>query len=399
MKKRSYGRVQPETAMNAPLRKRPPVVRLPPKSNAERVLGISSQLAMILVGVVALVAALQYGKLVLEPLTLGIVLGFMFGPVATRMERHGIPEPIAALVIVFIFLIVLAIFAVALAAPLSFWIGKLPQIWKQLQFHLSQLKEPLNTIRHMREQLRGATGGSNVTVNVDEGLPVGSVMELAPAVVAQILVFFASLYFFVATRHATRKAILTLFLKRRLRWRAAHIFRDVEHLVSRYLLSITAINFCMGIAVALALWLIGVPQAAMWGALAGLLNFVIYVGPALMAIILLGVGIVTYDTFLAGLLPPAVFLLLHLTESQFVTPTVLGRTLTMNPFIIFLALAFWIWIWGRIGGFIAIPALLIIYAITSNVLPGVAWQAEEEPIYPAAGWRRSRRDSSDRTEP
>jgi len=344
------------------------------------VLGVSSQLATILIGLVAFVAALQYGKLVLEPLMLGIVLGLMFGPVATRMERHGLPEAISALVIVFIFLVVLAIFVLALAAPLSFWIGKLPQIWKQLQFHLSQLQEPLNTIRHMREQLRGATGGSNVTVNVDEGLPVGSVVELAPAVIAQILVFFASLYFFVATRHATRKAILALCLKRRLRWRAAHIFRDVEHLVSRYLLSITAINFCMGIAVALVLWLIGVPQAAMWGALAGLLNFVIYVGPALMAIILLGVGIVTYDSFLACLLPPAAFLLLHLTESQFVTPTILGRTLTMNPFVIFLALAFWIWIWGPIGGFIAIPALLIIYAITSNILPGVAWETQEEQI-------------------
>jgi len=366
--------------MNRPLRKRPPVVRLPPKSNAERVLGISSQLAAILIGFVALVAALQYGKLVLEPLMLGIVLGLMFGPVATKMERHGLPEAAAALVIVFIFLVVLAIFALALAAPLSFWIGKLPQIWKQLQFHLSQLKEPLDAFRHMREQLRGATGGSNVTVNVDQGLPFGSVAELAPAVIAQILIFFASLYFFVATRHATRKAILALCMTRRLRWRAAHIFRDVEHLVSRYLLSITAINFCMGIAVALALWAIGVPQAAMWGALAGLLNFVIYVGPALMAIILLGVGIVTYDTFLAGLLPPAVFLLLHLTESQFVTPTVLGRTLTMNPFGIFLALAFWIWIWGPIGGFIAIPALLIIYAITGNILPGAAWEAEDERI-------------------
>jgi predicted PurR-regulated permease PerM len=63
----------------------------------------------------------------------------------------------------------------------------------------------------------------------------------------------------------------------------------------------------------------------------------------------------------------------------------------MNPFVIFLALAFWIWIWGPIGGFIAIPALLIIYAITGNILPGVAWDAEEERIEAIAGKKHLRR--------
>ena len=109
------------------------------------------------------------------------------------------------------------------------------------------------------------------------------------------------------------------------------------------------------------------------GALAGLLNFVIYVGPALMALILLGIGMVTFDTLVSSLMPPAVFLVLHLVESQFVTPAVLGRTLTLNPFVIFLALAFWIWIWGPIGGFIAVPGLLILYAVAANILPGMEW--------------------------
>jgi predicted PurR-regulated permease PerM len=377
MKMRFFRRVQPENRMSASTRKRPPVIRLPPRSNAERLLAVSAQLAAIAIGLVAVVVALQYGKFILEPVTLGVVLGLMFGPVATRIERCHVVPGLSALLIVLIFLVVVAVFAAALAAPLSFWIGRLPQIMHELQLHLSELREPLNAIRNMRDQLRGATGG-HVTVQVDEGSPVESVAVLAPAVLAQILIFFASLYFFVATRHATRTAILKLCVNRRLRWRVAHIFRDTEHLVSRYLLSITVINICQGIAVTLALWIIGVPSPAMWGALAGLLNFIIYVGPALMALILLGVGVVTFDTLLASLMPPAAFLALHLTESQFVTPTVLGRTLTLNPFVIFLALAFWLWIWGPIGGFIAIPTLLILYAAANHILPGAPWLTDED---------------------
>lgn len=74
-------------------------------------------------------------------------------------------------------------------------------------------------------------------------------------------------------------------------------------------------------------------------------------------------------------MPPLVYLLLNLIEAQFVTPTVIGRTLTMNPFIVLFALAFWLWIWGPLGGFIAVPALLIVYAIVGNIVPGVDWTA------------------------
>ena len=114
---------------------------------------------------------------------------------------------------------------------------------------LSELKAPLEALRSVRDQLRELTGGEGLPVSVDEGVGVESVAALAPAFVAQILIFFACLYFFVATRNQTRSAILKLCLDRRLRWRVAHIFRDVEQMVSRYLLSITVINIAEGAAV------------------------------------------------------------------------------------------------------------------------------------------------------
>jgi predicted PurR-regulated permease PerM len=354
-------------------RKKPPVVRLPPRSNFELVLQRGSQVAALLVGFLALMIILMQGRFLLEPFMLAVVIGLMLGPIATRLEARRVPSGVSALAVVLVFIIVLAAFAVAVAAPLSTWASRLPQLWQELQFKLSSLREPLSTLKSVRDQVRAAIGETGMTVDVREKSAVESFAYLAPALLAQVLVFLASLYFFVATRHHTRVAILKLCLTRKLRWRVAHIFRDVEFLVSRYLLSITVINIGMGIAVGAALWLAGVPSALLWGALAGLLNFIIYIGPAAMAVILFAVGLASYETLAGSLVPPLIFLFFHMTESQFVTPVVIGRTMTLNPFIVFLAIAFWLWLWGPIGGFIAVPALLVVYAICRNIIPGIAW--------------------------
>ena len=202
---------------------------------------------------------------------------------------------------------------------------------------------------------------------------VGRLVELD----GQVLLFLASLYFFVATRYQTRHSILQVCVSRKLRWRVAHIFRDVERSVSRYLLSISIINVGLGFAVSIAMLAIGMPSPALWGALAGLLNFVVYLGPAVMAVILFAVGLTQFDTLGGSLLPPLVYLAINLVEAQFVTPHVIGRAMTMNPFVVILSIAFWIWIWGPLGGFIAIPVLLVLYSVAANIIPGIPWMPEE----------------------
>ncbi len=350
-------------------RARPPVVRLPPKSNVELALGRSSQVAVIGLGIVGFVFALEAGGFLLAPVALAVVVGLMLGPIASRLERRGLRPGLSALVVTFLFLLLMLGFIAALAAPLAMWADRLPQLWADLQSRLSDLKQPLEMIKGLRDQLKEAFGGQGLEVQVEDGLPMTDVAVIAPAIGAQILLFLASLYFYVATRDQTRLAILRLCIGRRLRWRVAHIFRDVEWLVSRYLLSITAINIGLGIATGLALWLIGVPQPFLWGALSGVLNFVPFVGPTVLMATLLGVGLASYDSLSAAFMPVLVALALHAVESQFVTPLVIGRTMTLNPFIVILALAFWIWVWGPVGGFIAIPALLIVFAIFRNIFP------------------------------
>ena len=355
--------------------KRAPVVRLPPKSNIEISLLRGAQAAMILVGIIAFVFALHAGEFILAPIGLAVIIGLMLGPVATMMEQRGVPPVLSAAVVVILFIGIVSAFSFAIATPLRIWLGRLPQIWAELQQQLSQWREPLEALKLARDEIREITGGG-VAVSVDSGSAVESMAAIAPGLVGQILLFFATLYFFVATRRQTRAAIMRLCFGRRLRWRVAHVFRDVEALVSRYLLSISIINFVEGIAVGLCLWAIGVPSAALWGALAALSNFVMFVGPLVMTVVLFAVGLSEFDTLGASLLPPLIYQGINLMESQFVTPGIIGRTMTLNPFMVVLALAFWIWLWGPLGGFIAIPALLICYAIVKNVVPNGGWDNE-----------------------
>ncbi len=350
---------------------KPPYVRLPPRSNFEILMARGAQAATIVVGVLAIAFALYQGKFVLAPVTLAIIVGLMLGPVATRIERLGISPWISSAIVFLLFVTIVFTLVMALWSPLSFWIGQAPQIWEQLQFRLEQLREPMQAVGSLRERIRELTGdgGSVMTVAVEEGSAVESVAVLAPAILAQVLLFLGSLYFFVATRQQTRNAILKMCLERRLRWRVAHVFRDVEGLVSRYLLSIAMVNLGLGVAVTAVLWALGVPSPALWGALAGLLNFIMYIGPAIMAALLFAVGLASYDTLSAALVPPLAYLAVNMIEAQFATPAVLGRTLTLNPFTVLLALTFWIWMWGPVGGFVAIPILLIFIAIIRNVVP------------------------------
>ena len=111
----------------------------------------------------------------------------------------------------------------------------------------------------------------------------------------------------------------------------------------------------------------GVPNAAMWGVIVAVLNFVPYFGPVAGVIVLATVGLFTFDTVWKGLLPPAWYLLLHLLEANLVTPVLLGRRFTLNPVIIFVSLIFWTWLWGVPGALLSVPILVSIKVVCDRV--------------------------------
>jgi predicted PurR-regulated permease PerM len=149
--------------------------------------------------------------------------------------------------------------------------------------------------------------------------------------------------------------------------RAVEISSEIQQQISSYLLSVSVINFGLGLVVAGGLYWLGVPNAAMWGMLIALLNFVPYFGALAGVFLLAIVGVLTFDTLGKGLLPPAWYLLLHLLESNFITPVLLGRRFTLNPVIIFVSLIFWTWLWGLPGALLSVPILVSIKVICERM--------------------------------
>jgi predicted PurR-regulated permease PerM len=149
--------------------------------------------------------------------------------------------------------------------------------------------------------------------------------------------------------------------------RAVEVSHEIQQNISNYLFSVSLINIGLGIVVSGGLYFMGVPNAAMWGMLAAVLNFVPYFGPVAGVLLLATVGLLTFDTLWQGLLPPAWYLVFHLLEANLITPVLLGRRFTLNPVVIFVSLIFWMWLWGVPGALLSVPILVSIKVVCDRV--------------------------------
>ncbi len=336
----------------------------------ERILGNASRLSLCLIGALGVMFALQVGQFVLAPVLLAITIGLMFGPVADLLENRGVPEGLSAALVVLMFLFVLVGAGYLFSGPLAEWVRRIPAIWVRLQSELANWKEPLASISALQEEVQSVFGSDTaMQVSVEDGSAVTDIAMLAPSILAQALIFLASLYFYLATRESIRIATLSLCFSRRMRWRTAHVFRDVEQKVSKYLLTISMVNIGVGVLVTLLMWAIGMPSPILWGAMAAFLNYIPFVGQGLMALTLFLVGLGTQPSLAAALLPVGLYWTVNFVEGNFITPNLLGRTMTINPFLIFLSLTYWIWSWGPVGGLVAVPSLLVLYSVATHILP------------------------------
>jgi predicted PurR-regulated permease PerM len=149
--------------------------------------------------------------------------------------------------------------------------------------------------------------------------------------------------------------------------RAVKISHEIQQNISNYLFSVSLINIALGAVVSAGLYWLGVPNAAMWGMLVAVLNFVPYFGPVAGILLLCAVGVLTFDTLWKGILPAAWYLLLHLLEANLITPMLLGRRFTLNPVVIFVFLIFWTWLWGVPGALLSVPILVSIKVVCDHV--------------------------------
>ncbi len=310
-------------------------------------------------------AFLYFGRAILLPVVAACIIALTLGPVVKAAARRGISPWITALLIVLLCVGALSLAATAMAGPISAWIGRAPEIGAMIGRKLSVLEQPLAALRQLEEALFGTTAAPAPSAP-SVVLPV---VAFATPAAGELLLFFGTLMFFLVGQLELRAQLVSFFATREAKLRFLKIVADIEKNLATYLAIVTVINAALGAIVALGAWALGFPNPAIFGVLAALLNYVPYVGPAVMVLILFGVGLVSFPSLGQACIAPIGFVALTTVEGHFITPTIVGRRVTLNPLLIFLALAFWTWMWGPIGAFLAAPLSIIGLVVVQHLFP------------------------------
>jgi predicted PurR-regulated permease PerM len=322
---------------------------------------------------ILLTGAMYYARDFVLPVILALLVTLTFMPVVRWFSRRGVPAAVSAIALVILIGAGLGGTGVMLADPVSEMIEQSPEFAAKLRERMSGFQGPfgLGRLVQSAEQLRDltetATGGESAQkVVIAQPGVVAILAETLSGIGATLAATLILVVFLLSSGdlflQKLVRALPTLHDKKR----SLRVVRDVEAEVSRYLVTITAINVGFGLAVGVAMALIGMPNPVLWGVAGFLLNYIPYVGTIVGVVLTGAVGLVTFPTLPAALLAPAAYILINVAENSLITPFVLGRRLELNAVAILIALAFAGWMWGIVGAVIAVPLLVVVKVFCDN---------------------------------
>jgi predicted PurR-regulated permease PerM len=316
----------------------------------------SAQAAVIGMFLLLFVGCLIYARAILLPVVCAIVIGTMLGPLERRAIDWRIPSWLFALAVVLFVIGAVQFATILLSGSVLEWIKHAPEITEALKGRLQGLDTRLAAFRSIQE----AVSQSPVDpLHIDIAGIVQTTLGFLTPAMGEVLIFLTTLFFFLFSRKNLRRSLILFFHEQDMRLRVIRILNDIEQDLTRYIGTVTVINAGIGLIAGFGAYLLGLPNAALISALAFACNFVPYIGPAFVVLVLFGVGLIHYPLLGQALIPPLLFVGLTTVEGHVVTPSIVGRSLTLNPFAVFLGLTFWTWLWGPVGAFLSVPFLII----------------------------------------
>jgi predicted PurR-regulated permease PerM len=320
--------------------------------------------------ILAIPFALKGGAEFFLPVTAAMVIAIALVPLLEWFERRGVPSTLAATLCVTLFLGV-SIFALAsIVLPAMDWVQRIPQRIGQVRHTLDPLVSLYKSLQRWIDsttaQIATAPAKSVRTVRLETTNSwIDTITTQAPHLLIQTFFALLVIFFFLAGWTAMRKRTIVSRGSFEGALTTARVIQQVVEATSTYLGTITLINIGMGIITATILFLLGMDSPMMWGGIVAVLNYIPYLGPIACVLLLSFGGLMQFPDVWSAMLPPAIFLAMHVIEANVFTPSLVGRKLEINPLLILVSLSFWAWVWGTTGALLAVPLLIIIKTIFS----------------------------------
>jgi predicted PurR-regulated permease PerM len=317
--------------------------------------------AVTIIAVLAVFYALRVGRDFFVPVAFAFLLNLLFSPLIRSLKRARIPAPLGAGAVLLAILGTLAFGAYELTDPVQEWVTRGPSSVQATAARLKKIRRPVDQVTRAAEQVDRATSAPASPRTQQVVVKGPSVAERLFGTTQTLAVFAMEvlilLYFLLAAGDLFLQKLVGVLPNLDDKKKAVRMAREMEGSVSAYLVTLTMLNAGLGTAVALLMWGLGMPNPVLWGVMAGLLEFIPYLGAGTMLIILSIAGLSTFDAPAKAMLIPGAYLAVNFVQANFVAPAVLGRRLTLNPVAILIGLALWYEMWGVPGVFIAVPLL------------------------------------------
>jgi predicted PurR-regulated permease PerM len=314
---------------------------------------------------------------VIVPLLLAWSIATIMLPVVRWLQDLGVPRVAAILAVTVLLLIVITALLMVLSAPLTYWLGRAAELGMILKEKLRTISQPLAFLEEFRNAISSVGGGTQPILKVEQQpATAATVFSIVTPAVSQTVLFVGALIFYLVYQKRLRDTAVFLLKDRDARLLALRALSDVDEHMTTFFGTFTIVNICLGLVTAMLTWFVGLPNPLLWGVLAGVLNYVPYVGPAIVTATLAVVSLLTFSTLGEAVVAPLIFLAVVTVEGHFLTPMFMGRRLELNPFAVFLSIAVWTWLWGPIGAFLAVPMLIALSVTLGHVF------AESKPELP-----------------
>jgi predicted PurR-regulated permease PerM len=337
-----------------------------------------------ILAIAAVILLLRYMQDVLIPFVLAGLLFYALDPLVDRLQRWRLPRAVGAALALTLVLGSVGGLVYSLTDDLMAIAADLPAAAQQLRAKVRALRDEPGTIDKLQmaatelDKTAAEAAGTPespegvVRVQIEErGFRMSDYIRWGPIGIASmaggaIMVMFLA-YFLLLTDDLFKRKIVEIGPTLARKKLTVEVLNQIAKQIESFLLVQIFTSVAVGVVTWLALWWLGLENAAVWGLFAGLFNSIPYFGPLIVTGGLAAIAYVQFGTEVMALTVAGIALLITTLEGWFLTPMLMSRVAQINPVIIFASLLFWSWLWGIWGMLLAVPIMMAVKATCDRI--------------------------------